>query len=125
MKISIVHKLSITTVTLVLFSIAIVSWVFYSKTSTLLVDETLDDISINIRNAGIRVQEHINVQNEDVLFLANMPPIQGILRAQNKTSYDKSDKSTYQQWVKRQQLIFISMLKTKPEYLKLRYIDKK
>jgi len=124
MKISIVHKLSITTVALVLFSIAIVSWVFYSKTSAVLVDETLDDISISIRNAGIRIQDHIEVQNEDVLFLAGMPPIQGILRAKNKARYDQSDKSTYQQWVKRQQSIFIEMLKTKPEYLKLRFIDK-
>lgn len=123
MKISIVHKLSMTTVALVLFSIAIISWVFYSKTSTLLVDETLDDISVSIRNAGIRVQEHIVVQNEDVLFLTSMPPIQGILRSQNKAHYDQTDKSTYQQWVKRQQSIFIAMLKTKPEYLKLRFID--
>ena len=124
MKISIVHKLSITTVALVLFSIAIVSWVFYSKTSTLLVEETLDDISININNAAIRVKAHITTQNEDVLFLANMPPIQGILRAQNKARYDQRDKSTYQQWVKRQQSIFISMLRNKPEYLKIRFIDK-
>ena len=124
MKISIVHKLSITTVALVLFSIAIVSWVFYSKTSTLLVEETLNDISINIRNSGSRVREHLIGQNKDVLFLANMPPIQGILRAKNKAHYDQIGNSTYQQWVKRQESIFISMLKTKPEYLKLRFIDK-
>ena len=124
MKISIVHKLSITMVALVLFSIIIVSWVFYSKTSALLVDEAIDDISINIRNAAVRVRQHIAIQNEDVLFLARMPPIQGILRAQNKTQYDQSDKSTYQQWEKRQQSIFVSMLKSKPEYLKLRFIDK-
>ena len=124
MKISIAQKLSMTTVALVLFGIIIVSWVFYSKTSTLLVDETLDDISINIKNAGARVREHITVQNEDVLFLASMPPIQGILRAQNKSRYDQRDKSTYQQWVERQQYIFIAMLKNKPEYLKIRFIDK-
>ena len=124
MKISILHKLSITSVTLVLFCIAIVSWVFYSKTSALLVEETLDDISLNIRNAGIRVREHITVQNEDVLFLANMPPIQGILRAQNIDRYDQNDKSTYQQWEKRLQSIFVTMLKSKSHYLKLRFIDK-
>ena len=100
------------------------SWVFYTKTSTLLVDEALDDISINIRAAAVRVQEHITVQNEDVLFLANMPPIQGILRSQNKALYDQQDGSTYQQWVKRQQSIFISMLRNKPEYLKIRFINK-
>lgn len=124
MKISIVQKLSMTTVALVLFSIIIVSWVFYSKTSELLVEETLDDISININNAAIQVKAHITTQNEDVLFLANMPPIQGILRSQNKARYDQRDKSTYQQWVKRQQSIFISMLRNKPEYFKIRFIDK-
>ncbi len=124
MKFSIVHKFSLTAVLLVLFSVSTVGWVFYSKTTELLVTEALEDISTNIRNAGVRVREHIAVQNEDVLFLANMPPIQGILRAQNKANYDRRDKSTYQQWVKRQQSIFISMLRNKPEYLKLRFIDK-
>lgn len=124
MKFSIVHKLSLTIVLLVLFSVSTVGWVFYSKTTELLVTAALDDISSNIRNAGALVQEHIVVQHEDVLFLANMPPIQGILRAQNAANYDEQDKSSYLQWVKRQQSIFVSMLKNKPEYLKLRFIDK-
>ena len=123
MKISIVHKLSITTVALVLFSTSVVSWVFYSKTSEVLVAETINDISINIENAANRVRELIAGQKEDVLFLANMPPIQGILRAQNKARYDQKDSSTYQQWEKRLQSIFITMLKSKSHYLKLRFID--
>ena len=124
MKLSIVHKYSLTAVLLVLFSVGAVSWVFYSKTTELLVTEALEDISINIKSASIRIREKLASQNKDVLFLANMPPIQGILRAKNKEQFDPQDKSTYQQWVKRQQSIFISMLNNKPEYLKLRYIDK-
>lgn len=123
MKISIVHKLSTTTAALVLLSTVVVSWVFYSKTSAVLVEEKLKDISISIRDAGIRIQEHLEVQNEDALFLASMPPIQGILRAKNNSGYDQIDNSSHKQWVKRLQSIFVSMLKSKPEYLKLRFID--
>ena len=124
MRFSIVHKFSLTIVLLVLFSVSMVGWIFYSKTTELLVTAALDDISSNIKDAGARVQEHIAVQNEDILFLANMPPIQGMLRAHDNANYDQQDKSSYQQWVKRQQSIFVSMLKNKPEYLKLRFIDK-
>lgn len=124
MKFSIVHKFSLTAVLLVIFSVSMVGWVFYSKTTELLVIDELEHISISISNAGTRVRQHITAQNEDVLFLASMPPIQGILRSQNKAHYDQQDKSTYQQWVKRQQSIFLTMLKNKPDYLTLRFIDK-
>lgn len=124
MRFSIVQKISLTIVLLVSFSISAVAWVFYSKTTELLVTEALKDISADISSAAINVRDRINVQNKDVLFLANLPPIQGILRSQNKANYDQQDKSTYLQWVKRLESIFISMLRNKPEYIKLRYIDK-
>lgn len=123
MKLSIVHKFSTTAVLLVILSIALVGWVFYSKTTEVLVKESLQSISQELINASARVREHIASQNEDVLFLADMPPIQGMLRTQNKEQYDYKDKSTYNQWVKRQQQIFITMLKSKPHYLSIRFID--
>jgi len=124
MNLSIVHKFSLMTVLLVLFSVSTVGWVFYSKTSELLIDEALKDISVEIFSAGSRLQEHIKNQHEDVIFLANTPSIQGLLRALKNGGYDKQGKSTYQQWVRRQQSIFKTMLKSKPGYLKLRVIDK-
>jgi PAS domain S-box-containing protein len=124
MRFSIVHKSILTAILLVLFSVSTVGWVFYSKTTELLVAEALHDISNDIRMAGSRLQAHIEAQNEDTIFLANTPPIQGMLRALKKSNFDKQGKSTYQQWVHRQQSIFQTMLKSKAYYLKLRVINK-
>jgi PAS domain S-box-containing protein len=125
MRISIVHKLSLSAMFLVLLSSVMVGALFFSKTTELLVEDALEDISEEILNAGSRLQVHIEAQHEDVVFLANTPPIQGMLRALMTTGrYDRQGKSSYQQWVQRLQSIFVAMLKSKPVYLKLRFIDK-
>lgn len=124
MKFSIVHKLSFSSVFIMLFSAAVVGGVFYIKTTNVLVEHALDDISVKIHNAGSRIKQHIDTQREDTLFLASTPPIQGILRSLNAKGYDEEEKSSYQQWIKRLESIFRTMLGSKSGYLKIRLIDK-
>ena len=124
MKFSIVHKLSFSSVFLMLFSAAVVSGVFYIKTTEVLVTHALDDITVKINNAGNRLQARIDTQREDTLFLASTPPVQGILRSLNAEHYDKEGSSSYQQWKKRLESIFTTMLGSKGGYLKIRFIDK-
>jgi len=124
MKLSIVHKLSLMTVFLVLVTAGVVGGIFFTKTTDLLVEHAHMDIAEEIGAASHRLQTHIESQNEDVLYIANTPPTQGILRAQKNNNYDELDKSTHQQWVERLQTLFTAMLESKPTYLKLRYIDK-
>lgn len=124
MTFSIVHKISLGAIFLVLISAGLVGGLFYTKTTELLVEEKLEDISKEIHSVSSRLLAHIEVQQEDVIFLANTPPVQGMLRALRNNNYDKVGKSTYQQWVKRQQSIFRTMLGSKANYLKLRLIDK-
>ena len=109
---------------LVLISAGVVGGLFYTRTTTLLVDHALEDIAVEISNAGSILQTHISAQQEDVLFLSNTPPIQGMLRAKKTDNYDRQEKSTYQQWVSRLQTIFMTILNSKRDYLKLRFIDK-
>lgn len=125
MKFSIVYKLSLSIVFIVLVSAGLVGGLFYSKTSDLLVNEALNDISAEIFTASSRLLAHIEAQSEDVLFLSNTPPIQGMLRAHKANAYDKQGKSSYRQWVQRQQSIFTTMLASKPNYMTLRFIDKR
>lgn len=124
MNLSIVRKLSFSSIFLMFFSAAVVGGVFYIKTTEVLVENALDDISVKIHNAGNRLKVHIDTQREDTLFLANTPPIQGILRSLNAKRYDEEGKSSYRQWVKRLESIFRTMLGSKPGYLKIRLIDK-
>ena len=125
MKISIVHKLSLSAMFLVLLSTSMVGAVFFYKTSDVLVGHALDDISEKVANAGNRLQLQVETYRQDALYLSKTPPIQGMLRAiASEDNYDRQGKSSYQQWVNRLELIFVAILKTKPSYLRLRFIDK-
>ena len=124
MKISIVHKFSLATVLLIFLSSGLVGWVFYSKTAELFVLEALEDISNDIRHAGNRLNSHITTQGEDVLFLTSVPPIQGMLRARKKDNYDKQGNSSYEEWARRLEVIFKTILHSKSTYLTLRFINK-
>jgi len=85
MKLSIVHKLSLSFVLLVLISAGVVGGLFYNRTTELLVNHALQNISGEVKSAGEMLQAIVNTHDEDVLFLANTPPIQGML----KTRLDK------------------------------------
>jgi len=124
MKLSIVHKLSLVSISLVLISASVVGALFYYKTTELLVKNTLNEISENIHDSGELLQNIINNQKGDVLFLESTPPIQGILRTQSGKIFDEPGKSTYSLWISRLQSIFQPILKRKTSYLSIRFIDK-
>ncbi|VAX07908.1 hypothetical protein MNBD_ALPHA03-304 [hydrothermal vent metagenome] len=124
MKFSIVYKFSLSVIILVLVSSGMVGALFYAKTTKVLVENTLEDITVEIRNAGRRLQMHVEAQYEDVLFLAHTPPVQGFLRARKDGNFDKEDGSTLGQWESRLAAIFIELMKRKAPYDKIRFIDK-
>lgn len=124
MNLSIVQKLSIASVLLVVLTATIVGGLFYNKGTDILVEHALIDIANEIHGAGDQLIKHIEVQNEDALYLTEVPPIQGILRAQKTGSYDSEGDSSILQRSDRLISIFESMLKYKSGYLKIRFIDK-
>lgn len=63
-----------------------------------------------------------NIQ-ADVLYLSKTPPIQGMIRAEANRGIDPLDKSTYQSWVKRLEIIFFSILESRSYYDKIRFLD--
>lgn len=123
MNLSIVKKTILHSILLVILGTGVTAYLFYSKTSALLVDDALNDFSIKIIEASDRLLEQIRFQREDVLFFSRLPPVQGIRRADKAGGYDKQGQSTRQQWIRRLQTIFEYQLKSKPSVLKIRYID--
>lgn len=121
MKLSIVTKLSLGAMLLVVISTSVTAWLFYSKTTSLLVEEAFTDISDEVRSAGQQLKFKIDTQAKDTLFLADTPPIQGMLR---HLSGETGDKSTLKQWETRLQSIFITILASKSDYLTVRLIGK-
>ena len=123
MRFSIVNKLTLGAAVLILLSISVTSWVFYTKTAKLLVDGAIEALAIEMRTTGDAFRARIDTQNSDLLFLAGTPPIQGLLRSNTKTEYDEEGQSTRKEWKKRLQSIFKTMLGSKPSYLKIRFIN--
>jgi PAS domain S-box-containing protein len=122
MKLSIGHRLGLSFVLLVLISAGVVGGLFYKKTTDLLVKHALDDIAGEVKSAGLMLQTIINVNDEDVLFLANTMPVQGLLRTK-KNQTDRTKKSRYIQWQQKLERIFESQLKRNSSYLSIRFID--
>jgi len=124
MRLSIVHKLSLSFVLLVLISSGVVGGLFYNKTTGLLVKHALQDIASEAQSAGQMLQTIVNTHDEDVLFLANTPPIQGMLKTRLDMLNNSQDNSSYAQWQERLEKIFESQLKRKSTYLSIRFIDR-
>ncbi len=64
----------------------------------------------------------INAYKQQVIFLANMPPIQGIIRARKNRGYDPVGNSTEAQWLERLASIYTSAIATHSGYYQVRFI---
>jgi methyl-accepting chemotaxis protein len=70
-----------------------------------------------------KITSFLNNVKADVFYLSQTPPVQGIVRARANQGIDPQDKSSYQEWKNRLEIIFNSFLKSKPYYYQLRYLD--
>ncbi|MDH5423933.1 MAG: PAS domain S-box protein [Gammaproteobacteria bacterium] len=124
MKLSIVHKFSLSTVLVVLLTSSVIGGLFYTKISNILVENTFSAIEAEIQNTGNRLQSKIEDLYAEVLILSETPPIQGIIRAKSSNNYDAIGQSTFTQWKLRLESIFTTVINSKKSYLTLRFIDK-
>ncbi len=123
MKLSIAHKISLMSVFLVLASAAVVGGIYHLKSINTLVDHALKEIAIESQESGSSLQKVMTNRDEDVLFLANTPPIQGIIRTRTGDRVDAKDTIRYSQWIEQLEGIFESLLEKKSDYLMARFID--
>lgn len=70
----------------------------------------------------LRLQQTINTLRRDVQFMANIPPVSGIIRAAQNNGYDARDGNTRERWKLRLQQIFSNFLVTNPNYNYISYI---
>ncbi len=90
-----------------------------------------NSVTINTTRLANTIEAYVTTFPTDVLALSKLPPIQGIIRARaNETIiegetvlYDPEGTSTYDEWSKRLNSIYITFLVTHPDYLQLRYLD--
>lgn len=80
------------------------------------------DLATALEVERIRLIQSVNTLRQDVLFLANTPPISGIARAAANHGFDPRDKNSYAKWEARLQEIFSAFLRAHPDYFQIRYI---
>lgn len=122
MKLKIAHKLALSSVLIITASVGLVTWLFYERSTAILVDHALEDISNNIDYASHRLQTRIQDQNEDVLYLANIGAVQNLIEAD--LDEDPKVASAYEVWIKQLENTYRTVLRQKSDYLAVRLIDK-
>ncbi len=68
-----------------------------------------------------RLSVSLETLRQDTVFLANTPPISGLLRASTHQGFDPRDKNTTAIWEARLQDIFAAFLKAHPNYSRVHY----
>ncbi|MCC3407844.1 MAG: methyl-accepting chemotaxis protein [Microcoleus sp. PH2017_10_PVI_O_A] len=106
-----------------LIPVSLVGWYGISSSAAALQTLALTNLTESVTSSGEQIVNKLENISYDVLFFSKTPPIQGIIRARDGNGADKETNSTYQNWVDRMQITFVSMMEVKPYYMQLRYID--
>jgi len=118
-----------TKLSLVLFALIVVAAVgagslVKQERSHALRDRQHAHLSETSHAAARQLTENIDFLRREVRFLAKLPPIQGIIRAQGNGGTDPRDGSSLAEWKKRLTAIFAGFLRTRPGYFQVRFIGR-
>lgn len=121
----IAQKITLLSAVIILSAVVIVGQVAYKEASALLLELELRKTTQEIDLLAIDAKAAIANLQKDVSFLANTPPILGIIRADAAGGMDVLGSSTEQHWRERLQMIFSQFLLSRPEYMMIRFIGVK
>jgi len=122
-KFTITKKLTLLVTLVVVVTAGVLGYSVNNEYDKLLTQQELKNMGENASEEATRIQTILERMKEDVLFLSATPPIQGLVRAQKNNGIDSLDGGSDENiWKKRLATIFSSFLKSKPHYLKIRYI---
>ncbi len=85
-------------------------------------NERRADLDVALQVENVRLKQSIETLRQDVVFLANTPPVSGLIRATANHGFDARDNNPYERWEARLQEIFAAFLRTHPDYFQVRYI---
>ncbi|MEM9908187.1 MAG: methyl-accepting chemotaxis protein, partial [Cyanobacteria bacterium P01_D01_bin.44] len=80
-------------------------------------------VQAEIKEEADTIDTFLNGVNEDILFLSQSAPVQGIVRARAAGGTDSETGLSTQAWQEELANTFISLLESKTRYQKFRYID--
>lgn len=109
---------------LLLFSLATLVQVYFISTAQR--DHAVADLQTRLAARSnfksIELQRATEVLRRDALFLAHLPPIQGIIRATLNQGVDPVDHDELRAWKQRLEEILTAFVDANPDYFQARYI---
>ncbi|MAZ39432.1 MAG: hypothetical protein CMF49_04865 [Legionellales bacterium] len=119
---SLSSKISFFTGLIIIIAAIIISVTVYVIFNSSLTDFTQHNLETEQKFVATEIETaFIDIAN-DLNVLANVPPIQGIIRSTESGGEDKIEKSSLKMWQNRLATIFSAMLKANGAYTQIRYI---
>jgi PAS domain S-box-containing protein len=108
---------------LVVFAVVTLSvLVFESRLS----ESVMTDVKTTLKDTGeqieSQIQERLSEYRNDLRFLHATPPVSGLPRSLNNAGIDPLEQTSYSQWKKRLETIFVAFLQNNIAYQQLRII---
>lgn len=108
-----------------LFFIALLLFSYFERLHEKdVVSELQSTLSQQASNQQSVLTETFRSGAADVRFLANTPPISGIIRATNNNGFDENENTSKALWQERLSRIFYAFMSSQPEIAQIRYIGK-
>ena len=101
----------------VLLTAVTVAYVFQSGRTEALLQRSGDQLADHVRHVSEHVTDIIGTMESELRFLADAPPIQGLIRARADGGVDPWDGSTESDWQERLEDIFVAFLQSHPEFV--------
>jgi len=109
-------------VTVVVLGIAVLSYM----SSRSAIEKNLErEIKEGITQTALNIKDTIAGADADVLFLSELPQVQGIIRAREERGVDAQANATYELLLEDFQQILLAILINNPQYWQIRYIDER
>ncbi len=116
------YQIAVIIATAVLFASLANAALGVHSTSDALETAGLAELESNVSHLRRAIEADLRLAGEDLNFLLEVPPVQGLLRANGNGGVDPRDGSTSQQWRNRLTTIFKGLLRARPDYMKVRYL---
>lgn len=115
-------RITFATLTLVVIAGTAVLFVENTRLHDVYLSERRTDLGESLGAEKIRLNQAINSLRKDTLFLANTPPVAGIMRAALNHGYDARDGMSREKWEAQLQQIISAFIGVRPDYYQTRYI---
>lgn len=119
-RLSLAGRLSLLVVLLIAGAVIVQGFILYTVAADALLDLEKRRLSERLRVVQESFRPRFDVLRRNVVLMSEMPPVQGMIRADARGGMDRGSSS--QDWRERLDAIFAALLKAQPSYRQIIYV---